>query len=79
VYKNEKETTEYKIYENPMSPRSIGKEQLSWIFMPEGITEVDFEESGYLINPLAVVTNGYWGFEKLGDMVPMDYQPAEDK
>ncbi len=77
VYKNEKESNEYKIYQHSISPKVPGKEQLSWIFLPEGITEVDFEQSGYLINPLAVVTNGYWGFEKLGDMVPMDYLPEE--
>ncbi|MCE7990637.1 MAG: carboxypeptidase-like regulatory domain-containing protein [Roseivirga sp.] len=77
VYKKEKESLQYKIYQNSISPKPAGKEQLSWIFLPEGITEVDFEQSGYLINPLAVVTNGYWGFEKLGDMVPMDYQPEE--
>lgn len=77
VYKNEKESLQYKIYQNSISPKAAGREQLSWIFLPEGITEVDFEQSGYLINPLAVVTNGYWGFEKLGDMVPMDYEPEE--
>lgn len=78
VYRNEKESPEYKIYQNSMNPRPTGKEQLSWIFMPEGVTEVAFEKSGYLINPLAVVTNGYWGFEKLGDMVPMDYEPEKN-
>ncbi len=77
VYRNERESAEYKMFQNSISPKAAGNEQLSWIFLPEGITEVDFEQSGYLINPLAVVTNGYWGFEKLGDMVPMDYQPEE--
>lgn len=78
VYKNEKESLQYKAFQNSISPKAAGKEQLSWIFMPEGVTEVTFEKSGYLINPLSVVTNGYWGFEKLGDMLPMDYEPEDN-
>lgn len=77
VYENEKESLEYKSYQGVFGSKAIGREQLSWIFMPEGIVEVAFESSGYLINPLGIVTNGYWGFEKLGDMLPTDYEPGK--
>ncbi|OON69735.1 hypothetical protein B0919_07350 [Hymenobacter sp. CRA2] len=32
--------------------------------------------SGQLQNPLAVFTEGYWGFEKVGELLPFDYEPA---
>ena len=76
-YKNEYESIEYKFYQNSLNPKPIGATQLSWFFIPEGLERVDFEESGYLINPLAVTTNGYWGFERLGDSLPTDYEPLK--
>ena len=33
------------------------------------------EENGYFFEQADVTTNGYWGFEKIGDMLPYDYKP----
>ena len=32
---------------------------------------------GILENPLDIVLEGYWAFEKVGDALPLDYQPAK--
>lgn len=33
------------------------------------------EKNGHLINPLAVVFEGRWGYEKIGELLPLDYLP----
>jgi hypothetical protein len=38
--------------------------------------EVEIEPTGQLANPLAVFTNEYWGFEKMGEFLPVNYLPA---
>ncbi len=38
--------------------------------------EVELLPNGQLVNPLAVFTDEYWGFEKMGEFLPLDYQPS---
>ncbi|RYU95875.1 carboxypeptidase-like regulatory domain-containing protein [Emticicia agri] len=33
------------------------------------------EKNGHLINPLAFIFEGRWGNEKIGELLPLDYQP----
>jgi hypothetical protein len=33
------------------------------------------EENGYFFEQTDITANGYWGFEKVGDMLPYDYRP----
>jgi hypothetical protein len=37
--------------------------------------EVEIEANGQLANPLAVFTDEYWGFEKMGEFLPLNYLP----
>lgn len=37
--------------------------------------EIEIDPNGQLANPLAVFTDGYWGFEKMGEFLPLNYQP----
>ncbi|SNC74750.1 CarboxypepD_reg-like domain-containing protein [Hymenobacter gelipurpurascens] len=37
--------------------------------------EVEIQKNGQLYNPLAVFMDGYWGFEKMGEFLPLDYMP----
>ncbi|QKG57467.1 carboxypeptidase-like regulatory domain-containing protein [Hymenobacter sp. BRD128] len=37
--------------------------------------EVEIEPNGQLANPLAVFTDEYWGFEKMGEFLPVNYLP----
>jgi hypothetical protein len=33
--------------------------------------EIEILPNGQLANPLAVFTDGYWGFEKMGEFLPL--------
>lgn len=35
------------------------------------------DQQGGLANPLAVMYEGYWGFERVANMLPVDYRPAK--
>ena len=37
--------------------------------------EIEIEPNGQLANPLAVFTDEYWGFEKMGEFLPLNYLP----
>ncbi|TDE16863.1 carboxypeptidase-like regulatory domain-containing protein [Dyadobacter psychrotolerans] len=49
--------------------------QTSVIFLRD--KEVFAEKSGSFSEPLGIVFEGYWGWEKVGDMLPLDYMPDE--
>ncbi|MCT4699092.1 hypothetical protein [Tenacibaculum haliotis] len=46
--------------------------QTSNIVLLEGKAEID--KSGVLVNPNAIINEGYWGFEAFANMLPLDYQ-----
>jgi len=50
--------------------------QTSVIFLRD--KEVILEKSGSFSEPLGIVFEGYWGWEKVGDMLPLDYMPEVD-
>jgi hypothetical protein len=37
--------------------------------------EIEIQSNGQLTNPLAVFTDEYWGFEKMGEFLPVNYLP----
>jgi len=39
------------------------------------VPRVEISPDGELENPLAAFTEGYWGFERMGEFLPLDYQP----
>ncbi len=82
TYTKEKETPEYVQNFKPggrMNTVSASKlgEQVSWIALVEGKESIEFERTGYLYDPLAFYSQGYWGFEKVADMVPINYKPKQ--
>jgi hypothetical protein len=50
--------------------------QLSTLFFPKG-ESFFIEQNGYFYDQEDLVTNGYLGFKKVGDMLPYDYVPEE--
>jgi hypothetical protein len=50
--------------------------QLSTLIFPKGETFF-IDENGYFYNQEDLVTNGYLGFKKIGDMLPYDYKTEE--
>ncbi len=53
------------------------KPQQSWISIMEGYESIEFEPSGYIYDPTSFYSAGYWGFEKIADMVPINYRPKK--
>lgn len=37
--------------------------------------EIEIQPNGQLTNPMAVFTDEYWGFEKMGEFLPVNYLP----
>ena len=56
-----------------------GLRQMSWISMADSTELIRFEKSGYLVNPLSIVLAGYWSFEKVADLLPINYVLLTDK
>jgi len=50
--------------------------QLSTLLFPKG-EKFYVDENGYFYNQEDLVTNGYLGFKKIGDMLPYDYNEEE--
>ncbi len=51
--------------------------QLSTLIFPKGETFF-IEQNGYFYDQEDLITNGYLGFKKIGDMLPYDYNPEEE-
>ncbi|TVT40735.1 carboxypeptidase-like regulatory domain-containing protein [Hymenobacter setariae] len=66
-------------YTQPMSPigpisaKSPTKRQVSRLTLLAPETEI--QPNGTLANPLDVVSGEYWGFQKIGEFLPLDYAP----
>lgn len=56
---------------------TIGGAQKSFIKLRNGEIEVD--QNGKLEDRLSVVSFGYWSWERLGNLMPIDYDPKTDK
>jgi hypothetical protein len=54
-------------------PKAKKNFQVSTITVTKG-ESVIIEENGYFFEQTDITTNGYWGFEKIGDMLPYDYK-----
>lgn len=82
TYTREGQSEEFRQFNNPsglslsVSATRVG-EQVSWISLVEGKKAIEFESSGYVYDPISFITQGYWGFEKVADMVPINYKPRQ--
>lgn len=61
---------------NSVSASDLGQ-QVSWISLVEGKNSIEFEGNGYVYDPISFYSAGYWGFEKVADMVPLNYKPRQ--
>jgi hypothetical protein len=74
VYAREKEELGYALFSSPFQKRKPAY-QTSVISMKGN--PVILEKSGTVSDPLALVFEGYWGWEKVGDILPLDYEPNQ--
>ena len=79
TYLNELESDEYMVSKRAITVggnKLSRNPQRSWIRIIEQDGDISFESSGYVLNPLAFFSDGYWGFEKVSDMLPSNFQPS---
>jgi len=80
-YKKEKETSDFLLHTqgsmkiSSANDKSKMRSQNSWIKMREDSTFIEFETNGYVRNPMDFYSYGYWAYEKIGDMMPINYKP----
>ena len=71
VYSDAKPDTMY----TKLHPKEPSKFQFSFInLLTGGIT---IEQNGYFYDQADVTFNGYWNWDKIGEMLPYDYMPTE--
>jgi hypothetical protein len=76
IYKNAKESVEY--VQQAMRPNSSRTFQNSEFYL---VTDdpLLIEENGLYFNPINMMSSGYWGWCKMAEMLPSDYEPEKDK
>ena len=75
IYSREKESTDYN-RQNPykvIRPWNLKEEQVSIVHQVR--SPIAFYQSGIVLDPATLRFEGYWGYEKVADMVPVDYTP----
>lgn len=81
-YTKELESVAFLEWKSPFPVSSAAKKnrktQQSWISLVDQKVPIVFEQNGYLTNPISYFSNGYWGFEKMADIVPTNYKLASD-
>lgn len=78
IYKNEIETP---FYDNSgfkqARPPEMGNHQITVVAMLE--SPIRFYESGAVFDPRSVLYSGYWAYEKMADLLPLDYISTLEK
>ena len=72
IYKKEKPTASY-LLKFPSEPKDF---QFSILTFDPKETIV-IEQNGYYYDQNDLIVSGYWGWEKVGDLLPYDYVPNE--
>ena len=61
----------------PAASAYLSQRQVSVLRLPDG--EAEIQADGSLRDPLEAAIGGYWGFEKIGEFLPLDYGPPAGK
>lgn len=62
--------------------RRMGTRLRAVLSFPESIIYLrvrpsEFDENGILIDPLSIMFEGYWGWEKVGNLLPLNFRPSD--
>ncbi|WP_345166548.1 carboxypeptidase-like regulatory domain-containing protein [Nibribacter koreensis] len=74
VYTGEKEELAF-LAAQPFAPKRTPSFQTSILSLLEPFTYL--EPNGMVLNPYSYLVEGYWGWEKLAEMLPLDYEPEK--
>lgn len=75
TYTKEPEEANYLIKPFGKKRRPTGMQSTN-IVLNERKTIID--SSGVMVNPNAIINQGYWAFEAFANMLPLDYQPPKN-
>lgn len=78
TFEAEKEDRSYLYYtKSPFADKPKNKAQFQNSSFTITKDTVLVDKSGYIYDPVAIIFDGYWGFEKVSDMLPLDYLPGK--
>ncbi|MGY4385983.1 hypothetical protein ACVWYN_003033 [Pedobacter sp. UYP24] len=79
IYTKEKESKEYTQFSgnSVTRPNDISNYQVSVVY--QLLRPASFYENGSIFDPRSLLYEGFWAYEKVADMVPMDYIPQAKK
>lgn len=79
IYTKERESVDYTNFSGHSVSRALDMPnyEISIINMLQG--PLHFYENGGIYEPKSILYEGYWAYEKIADMVPMDYIPVTKK
>jgi hypothetical protein len=72
IYTGEREPPEFNVW-NGTIPKPLDQPNFQVSVITRNIGSLEIDRQGNLADPMAVFYEGYWAFEKVGDMVPSDY------
>lgn len=72
AYTAEKEDIEYLFLRR--EPDRTPSDQLSWLRLTDGAMQ--FQQNGQPVDYTQYQVHGYWAWERLADLLPLDYHPA---
>lgn len=74
TYTQEQEPARYRRFVREVTGGALfrKKPETSYLRFDHGVT---VHATGYVYEPYAVTTDGYWTWERLGDLLPRDYRP----
>ncbi|MEM8896165.1 MAG: carboxypeptidase-like regulatory domain-containing protein [Bacteroidota bacterium] len=82
VYENEPQPSAYQKFKEQRIKSDLrtpeGFERLPQVSILElKSDEIRFDATGYVYNPTDYIVYGYWAWERMADLVPIDYDPEE--
>ena len=81
TYSEEGEERGYGTWWNTVTRSSdhlyVQPRQVSWLVTENGGADIDME--GQPVNPLDIVSYGYWAYHRLADSLPLDYDFEADE
>lgn len=75
IYSKEKEDLQYLSYQGLRTKRAPGPQTSALVVINKAPYVLP---TGQVINPLDVFHEGYWGFEKMAETLPLDYELPSD-
>lgn len=72
TYTGEREPPEYHVWRGTF-PRPLDQPNYQVSVISRNIGTVEIDPQGNLSDPMALFYEGYWAFEKIADMLPLDY------